>query len=230
MTRNVGLTLLGGAILAVLAIGFRIEKNRHFDAPANYVSLPVYLGNTTHWKTYNSDTYGLTFKYPVNYFLTPNSAADRIALRQNTYTAAECKTLGKRIGIRLYRIGDISSIDSLRLTKETTLGDIQEHRQAEKHSSQVRQTTYRRGIYGQDFLICVMCAPGEAPWLTGGIYEVEIYAIYETGDGGRVLLKMSNSSGGTPHTGDRALRRDMLYILHTLRWYQRPGPHVVEQE
>ena len=218
MTMRVGLILLMLALVAALFAAFRSYHNRQFDDPATFAAMPVSLEDTGDWKNYTSDTYGFTFRYPANYFLAPTSTVDALSLRQNTYSAEECRTAGQRIGMRLYRLGQITGLGSLSLTESTTVGDIQQHFLAEKRGARVTRTAYRRDINGHDTLLCVARAPGEMAWLTGGIYEVFIYGVYENKNGERILAILSNNAGGTPHTPDRALRRDMLRVFHTLRW------------
>jgi len=57
----------------------------------------------------------------------------------------------------------------------------------------------------------------ESPMMTGGIYEVYILGEHETEEDGRILAVMSNNAGGTPHTRDRSLRRETLYMFNSLR-------------
>ena len=73
-------------------------------------------------------------------------------------------------------------------------------------------------------LICTLRAPGEAPELTGGIFEVFVLGIHDLADGKRMLVQMDNTAGGTPYTVDRELRRDVLWIFHTLRWTSSSMP------
>jgi hypothetical protein len=216
----IGLAALALVMLVVLPLAYRIFQNQQNDDPATFATQPISTQGMDRWKTYNSDLYGLRFEYPANYFLAPTSNAKSIYLRQNTYSAAECKTVGKRIGLHFYRLGEVTGIGTIKLTEETAVADIEKQFLEKDDRPQVIRNCFRRNLNGNDAIVCVTQAPGEMPFLTGGIYEVSVFAVFEMEGGERILVKMSNSGGGTPYTGDRALRNDVLRVSHTLHWKQ----------
>jgi len=226
MRKKIEITILAIALLALLVIVWSFYQehvHQQYDLPAKFAGMPVSLQNIQDWKTCRNELYGFEIKYPENYFLCQHSV-DRISLRQNTTSEEECRTAGKRIGLHVYRLGQVTGIGlgsySIQLTQDTTVEDIAQQFLPDDNRSMVRvlRTCHPRKINGNDAIVCTITAPGEMPWLTGGIFEVFVLSIYETKDGERILVKVSNDAGGTPHKGDRALRRDVLRVFHTFRW------------
>jgi len=200
---------------------------KYIDDPANFAIMPISTRYIHGCKTYHNEEYGFEIKYPDNYFLVPSSSSERISLRENTSSAEECKTQGKRIGVYVYRLGktprgEICGIGLggyfIKLTKESTLDDIAHQFLVDGNRPLVRRNCYQRVINGNFILICTLLAPGESPERTGGIFNVFVLGIYEMKNGERILVKVCNDDGGTPYTVDRALRHDVLQVFHTLRW------------
>ena len=227
MGKKIVIAILSVGLVVVLLVGWRGWRGRH-DDPARLAAIRVTLEDTRHWRTYRYEHFGLELKYPENYFLAKTSDFDAakgfgyITLRQDARSAEDCKTLGKRIGAHVYRLGQVSGIGlggrSVKLTPATTVADIEGQFLADDNRPQVRRNCHRREINGVDAIVCTSQAPGENAWLTGGIYDVFVLGVYERANGERLLVKISNNAGGTPHTGDRALRRDTVRVFHTLRW------------
>ena len=182
------------------------------------------------WKEYHDQQLGFGIKYPRHYFHDPQHTT-YLSLRQNTTSAEECRTLGKRIGVHVRQLRPGMAFDVagclIELTGDTTLADIERQFLAADSKDDrpaVRRTCHRRNINGTPSLICTLRAPGEAPELTGGIFEVFVLGIHDLADGKRMLVQMDNTAGGTPYTIDRQLRRDVLWICHTLRWTSSSTP------
>jgi len=185
--------------------------------------------DTTDWKTYRNEAFGLEIRYPDNYFLCPGGSTaysgrpdtENVSLKENTSVGKDCVLSGKRIGFEMYRLGSGVQVSFnrkyIKLTAETTLDEIaapfleKEPRQMVRRACEVRDVNKRRT------LICTEQAPGEAEGRTSGIYEIWAYTICGKENGERILVKLHNSAGGTHYTRDRALRRDVLRILDTLR-------------
>ncbi|WP_319522890.1 hypothetical protein [uncultured Desulfosarcina sp.] len=222
---------IGSVVLAVV-IGWWLYAQHRYDDPDAFARMPVSTAGMGNWNEYHDAHFGFEIKYPQNYFLDQKYAADTtsasptrfLSLRQNTTSEEECRTIGKRIGVHILRLGRVTGFNlagcSIKLTENTRVADIEQQfltEASKDHRPKVQRTCYRRDINGNDSIVLTKCAPGEAPGLTGGIFEVYVLGIHETGDGERILVRMDNTAGGTPHTGDRALRRDVLRIFHTLR-------------
>lgn len=211
-------------VLIALIVGGWIYQKRvyqKYDIPAHFAKMPVSTQNMNDWKSYHNEKYGFEIKYPRNYYLDPKSNYDYISLRQNTTSAEECKKLGMRIGLRVYRLeqGNIHlGGNVIQFNKDLNMDDIARQFLAGDNRPLVRRECYKRDINGNNILICILNAPGEDPLLTGGIYEVEVFGFYQLKNGDRVLINVNNEDGGTPHTVDRMLRRDLLRILFTIRW------------
>jgi hypothetical protein len=193
------------------------------------LAVPMFAENAKDWKTYRNKSFGLEIKYPASYFLCPEREQagarrvdfDYVTLRQNTASAAECRTIGKRIGFYMYRLGGALEFNlsgkTIRLTEETTADDIAERFLKGDNRPAVRRSCDSQDIHGTKAVICRVRAPGEAPGITGGIAEVFALGIFEMENGERILAQMSNDAGGTPHARDRALGRDVVRIFQTLR-------------
>ena len=129
-----------------------------------------------------------------------------------------------RIGLDLFRLGKISRISlgsrPIDLTENSTVEDIAEQFFQGENRPAVLLTRHFRNINGIATTICTIRAPGESPFLHGHIFEVYILGVYVTANGERFLAILSNSAGGTPRIGDRALRRDLLLMFHTLTWIE----------
>jgi len=230
MSKKIAATIISIALLIVLFIGWRMYQYQQYDVPANFATLPISTQNIRGWKTYHNEHFGFEIKYPDYYFLARTSDFNHtsnfgyILLRQHPVSAEEGKTSysGEGISLYMYRLGQVTSFgisgDSIKLTKETTADDIAQQFLEDDNRPLVRRDCHRRDINGNNTIICTIRAPGEMPLLTGGIFEVFILGVYEMENGERILARMSNNAGGTPYTGDRALRRDMLRVFHTLRW------------
>lgn len=186
--------------------------------------MPVSTEGRDGWKEYHDERFGFSMKYPQGYFHDPKHTTF-LSLRQDTTSAEECRTSGKRIGVHIQPLGRGTALRlagcSITLTSDATVADIEQQflsEDAKDRRPAVHRTCHRRGINGTPGIICTLRAPGEAPMLTGGIYEVYVLGIFDVADGKRILVQMNNVAGGTPHTGDRKLRRDVLRVFHTLRW------------
>jgi len=193
-----------------------------YDDPATFATMPITPQEANSGKVYRNERFGFEIKYPENYFLDPSTSSDRyISLRQDTTSAGQCKTSGKRIGLNVCRLEQDGSTTlggySIALTQDSTVNDIAPQFVRPDNRPLVQRNCYQRVINGTTALICTLRAPGEAVARTGGIYEVFVLGVHEMKNGERILIRVSNDAGGTPYTGDRALRRDVLRVFHTLR-------------
>lgn len=217
------------AIIPLLAAAAILLLVRESPRPGSGGEAEPAAADTTNWKTYRNEPFGLEIRYPENYFLCPGGATaysgkpdtEYITLRENTYSAAECGTSGKRIGFDMYRLGSGIQVSFnrkyIKLTAQTTLDDIAAPYLEEEKRRMVRRSCEVRDVNGRKALVCTEQAPGEAEGRTSGIYEIWAYTICEKENGERILVKLHNSAGGTPYTRDKALRRDVPLILNTLR-------------
>ncbi|MBU2572628.1 MAG: hypothetical protein KKH28_00915 [Elusimicrobia bacterium] len=181
------------------------------------------------WKTYHNEPFGLEIRYPGGYFLCSEGKQagarrpdfDYITLRQNTASAADCRTVGKRVGFYMYRLGRVLEFSlsgkRIKLTKRTTVDEIAEQYLKDDNRPMVRRACESKDLNGRKAVICTERAPGEAAGRTSGIYEIHALTIFEMKNGERILARIANDAGGTPYTRDSALRDDVTRIFNTLR-------------
>ena len=217
-------TRLSAVLFIASLIGCSFYPKNKYDDPAYFAAMPVSTKGMDDWKEYHDKQFDFSIKYPPNYFLDPISTT-HLSLRQNTASVEECRTLGKRIRVRVWQLGRISRFSSsgftIRPTEDMTLSDLEQQilaQDLEDRRPAVRKTCHRRNINGTPGLVRTVRAPGESPMLTSGIFDVYVFGIYDMADGKRFLVMMDNTGGGTPYTRDRELRRDVLRVFHTLRW------------
>jgi len=205
----------------ILAIGWSIVRIKILDKPANYAKLPIAAQDTADWPVYKSSRHGYTLQYPSEYLLTEGTSGI-IALKQNGASAEDPRSIGKQIGLSIYGLPSRTTLRAgggkVDLRNVSTLDDVERQLAESGSDAQSQGFITRRRFDGHDALVCVLRVPGESPMMTGGIYEVYILGEHETEGDGRVLAVMSNNAGGTPHTRDRSLRWDLLYIFNTLHW------------
>jgi len=212
----------------ILFAGWRIYLYRQYDVPDNFAYKSIAIKDDSSWEIYHNEPFGFEIKYPENYYLAHTSDFNNqssfgyISLRQNTSSADEAKTVGKRIGLYVYRPRKVSGISvggyPIQLNRETTLDDIAQQFLVDDNRPAVLRNCYQREINGTEAIICIKRAPGEMPMVTSGIFEVFVLGIFNMEDGERILVQMTNSAGGTPYKCDRSLRYDVLRIFQTLQW------------
>ena len=228
MRRRLVVSAILAALLIALLVGWGLHRRRQYDVPATFATMSISAEDTRGWGAYHDDEFGFDVSYPPNYSLAPaiysthKSNLCHVSFRRGAASSGGRRTAGKGVSLHAYRLGQITGMGlggrSIKVTRETTLADIAQQFMADDNRPLVRRTCHRRDINGNQTIVCTIRAPGEQPLLTGGIFQVFVLGVYEMGNGDRVLVQMSNNAGGTPYTGDRAIRRDVLRVFHTLRW------------
>ena len=206
MRKKILIAIISIASFAVFFVGWHVYNSVKYDDPDNFANVPVSMKDMNGWKSYQNEYFGFEIKYPENYFLAQKSDF-------NSTT---------NIGLHIFRLGPVTGIslggNFIKVNKDTTVSDIAQQFLEGNKKTLVQRTCHYRDINGNNTIICIIRAPGEIPSLTGGIFEVFVLGVYEMENGERILVQMSNSAGGTPYTGDRTLRLDVLRIFHTYRW------------
>ena len=228
MRKKILIAIISIASFAVFFVGWHVYNSVKYDDPDNFANVPVSMKDMNGWKSYQNEYFGFEIKYPENYFLAQKSDFNsttnigHVSFRQGTSSQEGHRTLGKRIGLHIFRLGPVTGIslggNFIKVNKDTTVSDIAQQFLEGNKKTLVQRTCHYRDINGNNTIICIIRAPGEIPSLTGGIFEVFVLGVYEMENGERILVQMSNSAGGTPYTGDRTLRLDVLRIFHTYRW------------
>ena len=214
-------------LLVASFFGWRVY--RHQYVPIDVASVPAEK-NTHGWKTYQNKSFGFEINSPANYLPCEQGQTksiqpvnfDYILLRQNTFSAEDCISVGKRIGLYAYRLGRMSGFslsgNTFKLTKETTISDIAHQFVVADNRPLVHRSCYQRNFNGNNAIICTNRAPGEMPEFTGDTFDVFVLAVYAMKNGERILVRVSNDAGGTPYTADHELQRDAIQIFSTLRF------------
>jgi hypothetical protein len=209
------------ALVVVLLIGGSIVRVKILDNPANFAKLPIPGQNTDDWSVYESSRHGYTIRYPQGYLLTEGQSGS-IALKQPGAATEDPRSVGKRIGLSIYRLPSRTTLIAggrkLDLRNASTLDELERQLAGPESTTTGQGFIIRRHFDEREALVCVLRESGENSFMTGGIYEVYILGEHEMERDERVLAVMSNNAGGTPHTHDRSLRRDMLNIFNTLHW------------
>jgi len=221
MNKKIFITFGALVSIGILVIGWPVVRNKTFDNPANFAKLAIPTEGTEDWVVYESSQHGYTLRYPQGYLLVEGKSGI-ISLKQNGASDGDPRSVGKRIGLSVYGLPSRTTLNAggrkVDLRKASTLEDIEQQLTGPVSGVNEEGFVARRRFDRHEALVCVVRVPGESAMMTGGIYEVYILGEHETEGDGRVLAVMSNNAGGTPHTRDRSLRRDLLYIFNTLHW------------
>ena len=105
-----------------------VNQQHRDDDPAAFATMSVVAEDMDDWKEYHDQQLGFGIKYPRHYFHDPQHTT-YLSLRQNTTSAEECRTLGKRIGVHIRQLGPGMAFDLagcfIELTGDATVADIE---------------------------------------------------------------------------------------------------------